>query len=166
MKFLPIENIVYKTHLTEDEVKKRLSENVKIGFIFHESIFLHIFLEMKPYEVKITGQHFKITRDIAESNIFLLEQIRGVITNDFDGLTIKVKMRRRIFSIVISYIWYIFCGYLGIKCLIGGDYTKLFIPFGMILFFYVLTMIVFKIGSKKAKKDLAEIFQAEILESK
>ena len=164
MKFLPIENIVYKTHLTEDEVKKRLSENVKIGFIFHESIFLHIFLEMKPYEVKKTGQHFKITRETVNHSIGLLEHIRGVITNDFDGLTIKVKMQRHISSIVVSYIWYIFCGYLGIKYLIVGDYTKMFIPFAMILFFYVLTMIVFKIGSKKAKEDLAEIFQAEIVE--
>jgi len=164
MKLLPVENIVYKTRLTEDEVKKRLSESVKIGFIFHESIFWHIFLEAKPYEVKINGQHFKITRDTGSRSICLLEQIRGVITDDFDGLTIEVKMRRHISSIVISYIWYIFWGYLGIKDLIGENYTKMFLPFAMIVFLYVMTMIVFQIGSRKAKKDLAEIFQADIVE--
>ena len=39
-----------------------------------------------------------------------------------------------------------------------------FIPFGMLLFVYLLTMGGFKFESNKSKKDLQTIFEAEIIE--
>lgn len=97
MKFLPTENITYKTRLKEDEIIRRLSDCIEPEKTFRFGIFSSG--STKSYEGKINGQTFNIKRIISYRNSFL-PRINGVIERDFDGLTIKVKMRLHTFVIV------------------------------------------------------------------
>lgn len=166
MKFLPTENITYKTRLKEDEIIRRLSDCIEPEKTFRFGIFSSG--STKSYEGQIHGLTFSIKRIIGYRNSFL-PRINGVIERDFDGLTIKVKMRLHIFVIVFLCIW---CGGVGLGCI--AIFTQALnsfeinpvtlIPFGMPIFAYLLTMGGFKFESNKSKKDLQTIFEAEIIE--
>ena len=169
MRFLPIENVVYKTNLKEDEIIRLLSEYIEPKKIIR---FYSLFDSTKPYEGRIIGRNFEIRRIIRYMNSFL-PYIKGIIYNDLDGIKIKVKMRPHIFAITFICIW---CGYflhffiekLTKYLLHELCYSKvridLFASLGMILFVYIFTMFCFKIESRKSKKDLKKIFLAEITE--
>lgn len=166
MKFLPIENIIYKTKLKEDEIIKELTKNIEpkkaIRFCFFNNN------STKPYEGLISGQTFRMTRIICYRNSFL-PRIKGSIEKNYDGLTIKVKMKLNLSTIFFLCIW---CGVVGFICLAillqAFRYSKFepaFIgPFVMLVFAYALTMGAFKYESNISKKDLQKIFQAEIIE--
>ena len=166
MKFLPRENIIYKSKLREEEIIRRLTHSIgpEKGFSFGMSGS-----STKPYEGKINGQTFDIKRTINYRNSFL-PRINGFIQRDFDGISIKVNMRLHILIIVFLSIW---CGLVGFVCL--GLLAQFFIhlkfnpaaliPFGMLLFAYVLTMVAFKFESSKSKKDLQTLFEAEPIEA-
>ncbi|WP_113638776.1 hypothetical protein [Nubsella zeaxanthinifaciens] len=166
MKFLPAENIIYKTRLKEDELIRRLSDYIEPEKTFRFGVFGSG--STKSYEGQISGQAFNIKRIISYRNSFL-PRINGVIERDFDGLTIKVKMRLHIFVIVFLCIW---CGGVGLGCLafLMQAFSKsefnpaTIIPFGMLIFAYALTMGAFKFESNKSKKDLQTIFEAHIIE--
>ena len=170
MRFLPIENVVYKTNLKEDEIIRRLSENIEPKKIFR---FYSLFDSTKPYEGRIIGRNFKIRRVIRYMNSFL-PHIRGIINNDLDGLTIKVKMRPHIFVITFICFWcgcviYNFIAILTTDFTHGLCYSEvraidIFFTLGMILSAYILSMLAFKFESRKSKKDLRKIFQAEMTE--
>lgn len=166
MKFLPTENITYKTRLKEDEIIKRLSDFIEPEKTFWFGMFNRS--STKSYEGQIKGQRFNIKRIIKYRNSFL-PRINGVIERDFDGLTIKVKMRLHIFVIVFLCIW---CGGVGLGCIallkqaLNNSDINLatLIPFGMLMFAYLLTMGGFKFESNKSKRDLQTIFEAEIID--
>ena len=176
MKFLPVENIVYKTNLTEDEVKKRLLENVdswsdnifsRYNVIFGNGL-------TTPYEGKIIGRSFKIKTIGRKKNVFR-PTISGIIINDVDGSTILVKMRLHLFMLVFLYLLsMLLMGFTAIiQALIWfSDVSPkivislafLLIPmFGMFLPLYAIIMVIFNYGSRKLKTDLAKIFQADII---
>lgn len=167
MKFFPSEKITYKTKLKEDEIVNRLSQIMEP----EKRIRLHLFQkgDSKSYEGKMVGRIFKMTRIIRYRNSFL-PIINGTIIPDFDGTTIEVKMRLHPFVAVFIGIW---MGGVFLACLLmlieilrtfqtKGFQPMLLIPFGMLLFGYVLTMAGFTYESKKTKKDLQRIFEAEI----
>ena len=62
IKYLPVENIVYKTKLKEDEVITRLSDSIEPEKFFRLRIFVSS--SSKPYEGKITSNTFEIKRII------------------------------------------------------------------------------------------------------
>ena len=166
MKFLPTENIIYKTRLKEEEIIRRLSDSIEPEKTFRFGIFSSG--TTKSYEGQINGQTFDIKRIISYRNSFL-PRINGIIERDFDGMTIKVKMRLHIFVIVFLCIW---CGGVGLGCIafLTQAFSKsefnpaTLIPFGMLIFVYALTMGSFKYESNKSKKDLRTIFEADIIE--
>ena len=164
MKYLPRENITYKTKLNEDEVIKRL-----LNFIEPEKTFSFGIISsgsIKSYEGQINGQTFKIKRIIGYRNSFL-PIINGIIEKDYDGeTTIKVKMRLQIFIIVFLFIWCGGAGLIGIAFLTqafdGSEFNPaILIPFGMLILVYALVMGAFKFESNKSKKDLQSILEAE-----
>jgi hypothetical protein len=166
MKFLPTEDITYKTRLKQDEVIQRLAAITEPEKTFRFGMFGNG--STKPYEGQIEGYTFSIKRIINYRNSFL-PRINGTIENDFDGVTIKVKMRLHIFVIVFLCIW---CGGVGLAFLAflpqmfsNSEFNPAtLISFFMLLFAYGLTMGSFKFESKKSKSDLQKIFDAEIIE--
>jgi hypothetical protein len=165
-KFLPIENIVYKTSLTKDEVIKRLSESIEpeCG-------------QYSPYEGTIFEQIFEIRKVIRFGtslknqyqyylrNPFLPLMINGVITNDCDGLIIKVKIEP---EFPITLLLCILCGGMGLSgigSLIDGlDNIITLFFLGLSLLIYAVVIGGFKLESSYSKRDFKRIFQAEITE--
>ena len=181
MKLLPIKNIVYKTSLTEDEAIGRLAESVEPGFnIFNTMFIRHNMLNgsTKPYEGEMNGQAFEIR--IINYNDAFTPRISGVIREDFEGSTIKVKMRPRkvltlFFSIFgcLTMIWLLVVCIVSLFLIANTEFTipllifilfVTFVPFCVWLPLYVIAMLFFKDKISKSKKDLQEIFQAEIVE--
>lgn len=167
MNFLPTENITYKTALKEDEIIRRLSDSVEPEKTVRFSIFSSS--STKSYVGQINGQIFNIKRIIGYRNSFL-PRINGIIERDFNGTTIKVRMRLHSLVIVFLCIW---CGVVGLGCIAfltqvisNSEFNPAtIIPFGMLIFVYALTMGGFKYESNKSKKDFQIIFEADIIEA-
>jgi hypothetical protein len=166
MKILPIENITYTTTLKEEELLSRLSayvEPVKSNRFFN----FYATNTSKPYKGQIVGSRFNISRIIQYGNSFL-PRISGYIVPDYQGLSIKVQMRLRRSTLLFLSIW---CGLIGFACIVMlMEYLRhpqfepaMLIPFGMLLFAYLLALFSFKYESKRSKKDLMEILQANIV---
>jgi hypothetical protein len=166
MKFLPTENITYKTKLKEDEIIKRLSDNIEPKKTFRGGFFGSG--SSKLYEGQINNHTFDINRIINYRNSFL-PRINGIIEKSNEGTTIKVKMRLHAFVIIFLCIW---GGAVGLGCIsvltqaFGGSEldSVTMIPFGMLIFMYILTMGGFKSESSRSKKDLQTIFETEIFD--
>ncbi|MFT6502226.1 MAG: hypothetical protein ACJASQ_002352 [Crocinitomicaceae bacterium] len=165
MKYLPFENITYKTKLESEEALNRLGNVIEAKKTFRMT-GLFGSVNHNPYEGSIHGNSFKINRIIGYRNSFL-PQITGVIEKDYSGTKIKVKMRLHTFVIVFLIIW---VGIVGIACLsflsmmfTSQDFQPMnLIPFGMLIFVYALVTGGFKYESIKSKKYLAQLFEAEI----
>lgn len=171
MKFLPFEHIVYHSNLNAPDVIRRLEGEIQapqnfrsgfLGFITRSNI--------TSYEGSIFNNNkFEISRVIAYRNSFL-PKISGTIEQAFDGTRIEVKMRPVIFVIVFMCVWFggvsIAILVLTIEAIISWKFSAInLLPFGMFLFGYLLTMGAFKAESLKSKKDLKNIFEAEIIKS-
>ena len=163
MRFLPTENITYKTRLKPEEINKRLSdivESKKAFNIFSSS-------STKSYEGQINDQMFDIKRIIGYRNSFL-PRIKKTILRDYDGITIRVKMRLHIFVIIFLCFWFGSAGF-GFIVVLTQSFNLEFdvrtlITFGMLLFVYGMAMGGFKFESYKSKKELQKLFEAEIVE--
>ncbi|NEQ53189.1 MAG: hypothetical protein F6K11_24140 [Leptolyngbya sp. SIO3F4] len=167
MKYLPFENITYKTQLDPDEILKRLSEviepkkTIRMKGMFGNN-------NHKPYEGRISKNIFIINRIITYRNSFI-PTIKGIIEKDNDGTKIHVKMRLHEVAMVFMFIWF---GGVGIALLIflvsmfNDQHFEpiILIPFGMLIFGYVLVTAGFKYESIKSKKYLTQLFEAEIEE--
>lgn len=166
MKWLPKEDIVYRTYLKEEELISRLNELMEPAKTFRINFFG--LGKSKAYEGTIDGKRFEMKRLIGYRNSFL-PKISGEIYKEYDGLKIKVKMRLHTFVVVFLIIWMSFVGIAGIASLVALFTSKttqqmLFIPGAMLIFAYVLTMGAFKFESLKSKKQLKELFEADIQE--
>ncbi len=162
VKFLPVENIIYKTPLTEDEVIKAVAEKTEPSkFRFFSSN------SSKTYEGKIEGKTFDISRIINYRNSFL-PQISGAVSREPDGTAIKIKMQ--LHPVVFVFI-FIFIGIAGLIFfpvlffLIAKGEFKIELLLGLVfmIFPYALTMGGFKFESVKSKESLRELFKAKII---
>ena len=164
MKYLPFENITYRTNLELEEIQKRINEVIEPKKTFRMTgIFGNS--NHKPYEGSINGNSFNMTRIIGYRNSFL-PRIKGEIEKGFNGNKINVKMRLHAFVIVFMFIWF---GGVGIGCLAvlstlsnSDNFEPMtLIPCGMLVFGYALVTGGFKYESIKSKKYLAQLFEAE-----
>ena len=167
MKFLPFENITYRTKLTSQEALEQLKEVVEPRkTIRWKGIFAD--KDHKPYEGSIVGNSFTITRIINYRNSFL-PTIKGNIESDFRGTKVVVQMRLNNFVIAFLIFMFIALG-AGLWALLSvKETTDTFdpislIPLGMILFFYAMVTGGFKYESIKSKKYFAQLFEAKIEE--
>lgn len=166
MNYLPAEDIIFKSKLKYTELIQRLEDSIEPVKVFRFGLFNRP--ETKPYQGKIEGLSFNISRIINYRNSFL-PRISGSIENTFDGSLIKVKMRLHVAVIVFLCIW---GGIMGIVCTVfltqslgGTDFDPMIlIPFGMLLVFYVVIMLAFKFESKQSKAYLQSLFEAQIIE--
>lgn len=161
MKYLPFERIIYKTNLSEKEVVTRLS-----GFVEPKKFGLGKNY-IKEYEGSIYNNSFEISRVIQYRNSFL-PQINGKIQNENNGTQIQVTMSLHAFVFFFLIVWcsfaLIFFIGVSIKTIREKEISvELFLPLGMLLFVYALTMAGFKSESKQAKEYLRRSFDAEII---
>ncbi|GAB3694406.1 hypothetical protein GCM10027592_15280 [Spirosoma flavus] len=166
MILLPYERITYRTRLCESEIITRLLDSVEPKRTFRFELLWSS--SEKPYQGEIVGNQFTITRIIRYRNSFL-PQISGVIQSGFQETTVQVKMGLHPFVIVFL------CGWVGfISMFLTGIWANLFrsenhfnpialLPLGMIVFAYAITMAGFKYESNRSRKDLLELFEAEIV---
>ncbi|WP_330745640.1 hypothetical protein [Chryseobacterium sp. CP-77] len=161
MKYLPFERITYKTNLSEKEVLTRLS-----GFVEPKKFGLGKNY-IKDYEGSVDNNSFEISRVIQYRNSFL-PQINGKIQNGNNGTQIQVTMSLNAFVFFFLIVWcsfaLIFFIGVSIKAIREKEIAvELFLPLGMLLFVYALTMVGFKSESKQAKEYLRRSFDAEIV---
>ena len=169
IKYLPFENYILTTNLRTDEVCKRLSENI-------EPKNLSIFSSpnrnsTKQYEGNISGNIFQISRIISYRNSFL-PIIKGNISSSYGQTQIKIKMHLVTFVLIFISLW---LGVVGLVCigillagilqlrliLANGFSPMLLIPLGMFIFGCALTIIPFKIESKKSKEFLTNLLDGQ-----
>ncbi|TZF95173.1 hypothetical protein FW781_14865 [Chryseobacterium panacisoli] len=161
MKYLPYERITYKTNLSEQEVLTRLS-----GFVEPKKIGLGKNY-IKEYEGSVNNNSFEISKVIQYRNSFL-PQISGRIQKENDGTQIQVTMSLHAFVLFFLFVWCSFALLFFIGVSVRDIRAKeisveFFLPLLMLLFVYALTMIGFKMESKKSKEDLGISFEAKIL---
>lgn len=162
-KYLPFENIIYKTKLSNEQAIQKLNDNIEAERRFGFSAPSYTY--SKPYIGQITGNKFKIKRVINYRNSFL-PQIKGEVYSEFDGTKIKVNMSLHKFILVFTSIW-LGIVFIGCSFTIYVLFTKAFAPFiliplGLLVFGVALLFNAFKTESAKSRKDLMRIFEAEI----
>lgn len=163
MKILPYENLTYKTHLSKEEILKRLSNKVepKRG-IFPDNAY-------KPYEGTISENTFKIKRIIGYRNLSL-PYIKGKIEESQDSTLIHIKMRLHPFVIVILCIWSLFMA-LGVLIFITifarevQNLSMSNLPFFLLPLLIIISPIVvcsaFHYEGNKSKVFFEKIFEVE-----
>lgn len=165
MKFLPFEDITYRTHLDSEEILKRLHEITEPRKTFRmKGIFGSE--DHKPYEGSISGNSFDLTRIIGYRNSFL-PVITGTVEDDPSGTRIYVKMRLHPIVMAFLAIW---IGIVGIGCIIvfvSFLSSQKFEPMslilvGMLIFGYIMPTGGFKFESAKTRKFFGGLFEAEI----
>ncbi|HMG81481.1 MAG TPA: hypothetical protein VK559_00465 [Ferruginibacter sp.] len=170
MKYLPFENYTLLTKLSSEEIKKRLAENLVakrkgLSFLSLDN------RAIRPYEGEIIEDTFSINRIINYRNSFL-PMITGSISKPYGKTEIAIKMRPALFTLIFIAFWLGIVGMVCIAILIIGIIKissihlseispLLLIPFGMFIFGCALSIIPFKIESKKSKEFLQLLFQAE-----
>ena len=166
MKYLPAEDITFQSKLKEAELLQRLEDNIEPERAFRFGLFQR--RETKPYQGKVVGNSFNISRIISYRNSFL-PRISGNIENTFSGSLIRVKMRLHVAVLVFMCIWGGIVGAVGILFLSQAfgstDFDPMMlVPLGMLVVFYVVIMLAFKYESNQSKADLQNLFEAEIIE--
>lgn len=165
MKYLPFEDIVYKTKLNCDEVVRQLST-----VIVPERTLFQIFktFDDDTYHGQVNTDSFKIYPAINGRNSFLPIIIGEIQPTSF-GSQIHIKMRMHFVVIVFMIVW---CSIpiLGsiesfIKSFNSGRFNPaVFIPFICFpLIGYLVTMYAFKSKSIHCKNHLQNLFDAEII---
>jgi hypothetical protein len=162
MAFIPYENITYKTDLKLGEVIKKLSDEIE-----HETERPKIFTfdHLKPYSGTIDGGNFKIRRNLYYQNSFNpIIYGKAYEENDVTKINIKMKMHRIV--IIFMSIWLGFTFFQCITFVLASIVEKKFelfnlIPFGMLIFGYLLMTGSFKSESLKVKKHFAKLFEEE-----
>ena len=158
MKYLPFEHIIFRTSLSEQEVRAKLSDFTEA----RKSRFFNT--PTKDYEGFINGNSFKINRIIKGRNSFA-PQINGTIRANAAGTQIEVKMKLQEYVLAFLIGWCFLASLFLMAIFTMEDKTAMdfLLPVLMLLFVYALTMIGFKIESKKSREYLKKNFEAKII---
>ncbi|UAY50817.1 hypothetical protein [Ferruginibacter albus] len=168
MKFLPFENYTITTTLSQQEILKRIADNIEPKRSYRFTFF-------RPkanvaYEGKIVQNTFSINRIIYYRNSFI-PLIKGNVTAFSDHTEVHIKMQLRYFTLLFVAIWLGFTGMIcsSIISFISMDTYAIFkgkipsiliLPFGMFILGYLITILNFTIESKRSKKFLARLLEA------
>ena len=168
-EYLPFENYVLRTSLSSKEVYYRLSNNIEPKKAFRLAAFNRT--SVKPYEGIITNSFFKISSIVNYRNSFL-PVIEGKIST-FAGQThIHIRMKVTPFVLIFISIW---LGLVGLTCLllvlvgiihfiqnrITAFSPTVLIPFGMLIFGCLRTILAFKAESNKSREFLETLLDAQ-----
>jgi len=164
MTLLPYEQLIYKSPLSAQELHQKLKEAVEVGPAGSKLSVVKKKTD-KPYRGEVSAIRFDIVRQINYRNSFL-PRITGQIHPQGSGCTIKVKMQLHPFVLIFMLFWFGILFSIGGTIMANGFDTpggswQGAIPVLMLLFGYALVMGGFKTESRKAKKELATIFNAK-----
>ncbi len=172
MLFVPYENYVLKTCLSEDEVLRRVAHitaSDRNVFTIQDSPSLFNGWEKpegKLYTGDVYGHKFSLERIISYRNSFL-PKIKGVITRGFDGVEVEITMRPSWFVIVFIIFW---MGFLGVGLVVSLMSTEIsadlprWFPLLMMALGYLLTLGGFKYESSQSKAHFRKLFEASSAE--
>jgi len=156
MKFLPWDHYDIQTSLNREQVVELLGSEVE------PKKWLRFSRQHKTFEGEVTWQGFKIRRIIHYRNSFL-PIVHGGFEQGDRGIDISVRMRLHPFAIVFSCFWFGFLGFgismSGVGVISGKTEFSpfLLLPFGMVLFGWLLVSGGFWFEAKKAKALLNDI---------
>lgn len=168
MNILPYKNLTYKTHLSKEEIIKKLSDRIEPRqWIRMSSIFADN--SHQPYEGTISENTFKVNRIIGYRNSFL-PHIKGKIEESQDSTLIHIKMRLHPLVTIFLCIWSLLM-VLGGLVFMSIFVRKIQSPSMSDLPFFVspLLIIAFPILACRAfhsEGNKSEIFFEEIFEMK
>lgn len=160
MNILPFEKLVLHSKHPAEALRERLRPKVRKP---HGRFYNMVRDEGPPYQGEV-GEGFSIQRVVLARNSFL-PQIEGRFLEGSEGTKITVEMRLAGSIRVFMLFW---MGGLGLFCLLeivnwfatGLPEPGDLVPFGMLAFGYGIVMAGFKPESAKAKRFLAELFEA------
>lgn len=162
--YLPFENIIYRTQLSQVKAIERLADKVEKEKAFGIGTY-NFYSYSKPYYGTIYGSRFEINRALNYRNSFA-PIIKGELFTHYEGTRIKVSMKPHglvlVFMIIRFGAVFIGCFVTIIALLTQGFNLYFLIPFAMLVFGVALILGGFKTESKRSRNDLKEIFQAEI----
>jgi len=164
MNIFPFESVTYESHLSETEIKKRLSGVLKSSRNRNMNTGNK---GLQSYDGYLSENNFEIRRKINYQNSFL-PLIKGEFIQASNKVTIKIKMRLQILVIIFMSIWCgitfsIFVGLFISDVIDNKPFDNTLMPLGMLVFGYIITVVGFKIESYIAKKDLKKIFESDAL---
>ena len=158
---LPYQRLVFESQFSKEEILRRLTAEVarrRISFGVFEN-------RRETFEGEVSENGFKISRIIRYRNSF-----RPIIEGEFfplvKGVRIEVRMRLQLLVLIFSIVWVSFAvavaGTVIFQIISRGEFAGgMFIPFGMLLFYFLLVTIAFGLEANKASKLLSEIFAAD-----
>ena len=156
---LPYKQLVFESSLSKEEVVRRLSLEVasrRWGWFERRT---------EKFEGAVTEGGFQISRIIRYRNSFL-PVIQGRFYPLAKGVRIEVTMRLHMAVLIFSIVWLSIVGVgalaFGSQIIATGKIEAgMLIPFGMLLFFYLMVTIGFGVEASKARKQLSGILEAE-----
>jgi len=120
----------------------------------------------KTFEGEIIGNTFKATRIINYRNS-LVPTIKGKIESDYAGTKINIKMSLHLVVYIFLSFWFgivMLAAAASVYSFMNSESFEpmILIPFGMLIFGYLLTILAFNFEKNKAKEMLENLFEAEI----
>ena len=176
MKLLPSEDIIYETKLEPEEVLKKIDEITEYEDfhkankpILYQTIGYFRNRRHKPYIGSIDENSFNIRRIIDYRNSFN-PLIYGTVKK-VSGKTkvyVKIKLQPLVIAFIIAWSAFAIQFFLGI--LTTSFQKQTFIPFiflppVMLAIAYATTFYFFNSESGDSKRYLAQLLEAEIIES-
>ena len=158
---LPYQRLVFESKFSKEEILRRLIPEVasrQISFGLFEN-------RREKFEGEVSENGFKISRIIRYRNSF-----RPIIEGEFfplvRGVRIEMRLRLQMLVMIFSIVWVSFvaagAGTVIFQIISRGEFAVgMFIPFGMLLFYFLLMTIAFGVEANKASKLLSEIFDAD-----
>ncbi|WP_228057549.1 hypothetical protein [Tychonema sp. LEGE 07203] len=117
----------------------------------------------KPYQGTFSGNTFQIRRIISSYRNSFLPQITGEISPQAFGCSLKLRMNLHLAVMVFLIVWMSLPASMGVLSLlvwlVDRSVGLIFLPlFGMCIFAWSLSLIGFKIESKRDIKFFSNIF--------
>lgn len=159
MNLLPYEHFTIQTHLSAEEVNRRLADSVEPRKMVRWFSFNH-----KPYEGDVSSDSFNIRRIIHYRNSFL-PQITGSIRSDLGRTLIEIRMGLHPFVVLFTIVWVGVFGSIVLSTVVrqvvdAGSISSAVLYVSPI----VLLMIAVFIGAFKFESSKSKRFFRELLE--
>jgi hypothetical protein len=160
MKFLPYKTCTIKTTLLPEEVRKKLEDNIEPSKLLRFNFWGD--KKFKPYEGKVYGNIFKVSRIIGGRNSFL-PVIEGKIVKLSTGTEVRIRMRMAVYTYIawfciLSFLFFCIIKVTSLMVQRREFYAAYLILIGVTALAYFFAIISFNVESSKSKRFFDELF--------